>query len=178
LNGARLVCNELGITDEKFFQAISSFKGASKRLELMVKNECTAIFKDFAHSPSKLKATTRAVKEQFPDKTLVACMELHTFSSLSSDFLPQYDGAMNDADVAIVYFSPHALALKKLPSLTVEQVKQAFNRKDLQVFTDAASLKDCLLAMDWTNKNLLMMSSGNFDELDLTELARQIIHGC
>ena len=175
LNGARLVCNELGITDEMFFQAISSFKGASKRLELIAKNRSTAIFKDFAHSPSKLKATTRAVKEQFTDKTLVACMELHTFSSLSSDFLPQYDGAMNDADVAIVYFSPHALALKKLPPLTVEQVKQAFNRKDLQIFIDSSALKDYLLALDWTNKNLLMMSSGNFDGLDLAELSRKII---
>jgi UDP-N-acetylmuramate: L-alanyl-gamma-D-glutamyl-meso-diaminopimelate ligase len=177
LNGARLVCNELGITDEMFFQAISSFKGASKRLELIAKDRNTAIFKDFAHSPSKLKATTRAVKEQFTDKTLVACMELHTFSSLSSDFLPQYDGAMNDADVAIVYFSPHALALKKLPPLTVEQVKQAFNRKDLQIFTDSSALKNYLLAMDWTNKNLLMMSSGNFDGLDLAELSREIIPG-
>jgi len=177
LNGARLVCNELGITDEMFFQAISSFKGASKRLELIAKNKSTAIFKDFAHSPSKLKATTRAVKEQFTDKTLVACIELHTFSSLSSDFLPQYDGAMNDADVAIVYFSPHALALKKLPPLTVEQVKQAFNRKDLQIFTDSSALKNYLLALDWTNKNLLMMSSGNFDGLDLAELSRKIIPG-
>ena len=175
LNGARLVCNELGMTDEMFFQAISSFKGASKRLELIAKDRNTAIFKDFAHSPSKLKATTRAVKEQFTDKILIACMELHTFSSLSSDFLPQYDGAMDDADVAIVYFSPHALALKKLPPLTVEQVKQAFNRKDLQIFTDSLALKNYLLAMDWTNKNLLMMSSGNFDGLDLAELSREII---
>ena len=113
MNGARLVCNELGISDEQFFEAIQSFAGASKRLELVVQNEHTTIFKDFAHSPSKLVATTDAVKKQFKDRHLVACIELHTYSSLSKEFLSHYKGCLDNADTAIVYFSEHALQLKK-----------------------------------------------------------------
>ena len=133
LNGARLVCNILGISDEQFYTSIQSFKGASKRLERIAGNDETTIFKDFAHSPSKLRATLNAVKEQYPDKQLVACMELHTFSSLSKDFLSHYQGCMDAADRAIVYFNPHAIQLKKLPQLTTNQVREGFANNNLEV---------------------------------------------
>ncbi|MCX6231578.1 MAG: Mur ligase family protein [Bacteroidetes bacterium] len=175
LNGARLVCNQAGITDEDFYTAIQSFTGASKRLELVKMNDLTAVYKDFAHSPSKLKATTSAVKAQFTDRKLIACMELHTFSSLTQEFLLHYKDCMKDADEAIVYFNPHTIAHKKLPPITVEEVKNAFNRDDLQVYTDSALLVKHLECIDWKNKNLLMMSSGNFDGIDFAELAEGLM---
>ena len=175
LSGALEVCRQLGVDDQDFYKAISSFKGASNRLESIGKNEHTMIFRDFAHSPSKLKATTSAVKEQYPDRKLVACMELHTYSSLSQAFLEQYAGAMDAADLPIVFFNPHALAIKKLPPITPEQVKIAFCRKDILVFTDSDQLFDLLQSMDWKNKNLLMMSSGDFGGKDVKELANQLL---
>ena len=175
LSGALEVCRQLGVDDQDFYKAISSFKGASNRLESIGKNEHTMIFRDFAHSPSKLKATTSAVKEQYPDRKLVACMELHTYSSLSQAFLEQYAGAMNAADLPIVFFNPHALAIKKLPPITPEQVKIAFGRPDILVFTDSDQLFDLLQSMDWKNKNLLMMSSGDFGGKDVKEFANQLL---
>jgi len=170
LNGARLVCNKVGISDEQFFAGIQSFKGAAKRLELVYKTENFNFYKDFAHSPSKLKATTNAVKEQFKDRTVIACMELHTFSSLNQDFLNEYNGAMNLADEAIVYFNPHTIEHKKLKEITVEQVHKAFNRDDLKVFTKSTDLVEYLTSIHWQNKVLLMMSSGNFDGIDFKDL--------
>ena len=175
LNGSRLVCNALGITDEQFFASIQSFKGASNRLERIAGNEETVIFKDFAHSPSKLMATLKAVKEQFPEKKLVACMELHTFSSLNLEFLSHYKGCMDTADRAIVYFNPHAIQLKKLPMITTLQVKEGFANEKLEVFTDSSLLQQSLLQETWRQKNLLMMSSGNFDGMNLDELAERIV---
>jgi UDP-N-acetylmuramate: L-alanyl-gamma-D-glutamyl-meso-diaminopimelate ligase len=174
LEGARLVCHQLGVSNEDFYRDISSFRGASKRLELISENENTRVYKDFAHAPSKLKATINAVKEQYPLQPVVACMELHTFSSLSSGFLSHYKGSMEKADCAIVYFSPHALAMKRLPEITAEQVKEGFGRKDLLVFTDPSALSDYLLSQPWAGKVLLMMSSGNFDGLDLAGIAGTI----
>ncbi len=175
LNGSRAVCNILGITDEQFYLSIRKFKGASKRLERIAGNDDTVIFKDFAHSPSKLMATINAVKEQYPGKKLVACMELHTFSSLSQEFLDHYKGCMDAADRAIIYFSPHAVTLKKLPPVSTLQVKEGFANEKLEVFTDSSQLKQSLLQETWHQKNLLMMSSGDFDGLDLDKLAREII---
>jgi UDP-N-acetylmuramate: L-alanyl-gamma-D-glutamyl-meso-diaminopimelate ligase len=175
LNGALEVCRQLGVADQDFYKAISSFKGASNRLESIGKNSHTMIFRDFAHSPSKLKATTSAVKEQFPNRKLVACMELHTYSSLSQAFLEQYAGAMDAAELPLVFFNPHALAIKKLPPITPEQVKIAFGRKDILVFTDSDQLFDLLQSMDWKNKNLLMMSSGDFGGKDVKEFANQLL---
>ncbi|NVO03238.1 MAG: peptidoglycan synthetase [Bacteroidetes bacterium] len=176
MNGARLVCNQLGVNDADFFEAIKSFSGASKRLELMKKNSKTALYKDFAHSPSKLTATIKAVKEQFPNSKLFACMELHTFSSLNKEFLAHYHGCMEAADVAIVYFSPHTIELKKLPPISVEEVKNAFGGNNIKVYTNSNDLLSDLLNENWENKNLLMMSSGNFDGIDFKELANQIIN--
>ncbi len=171
LNGARMVCNQIGVSDEMFYDAIQSFKGASNRLELLFKNEYTTIFRDFAHSPSKLKATTAAVKEQYPNRKLIACMELHTFSSLNENFLAEYKGAMDKADVAIVYYNPHTIEHKKLKPITIEQVKQAFARKDLQVFTNSQELMNTMKTSGFHDTNLLLMSSGNYDGVDVKNIA-------
>lgn len=175
INGARLVCNQINISDEKFYEAIQSFKGAAKRLELVKKNDRAAIYKDFAHSPSKLKATTQAVKKQFPNRKLIACMELHTFSSLNENFLNEYNGSMSLADEAIVYFNPHTIEHKKLKAITEEQVKKAFGIGNIKVYTDAKKLLEDLLKINFENVNLLMMSSGNFDGVDIKEFAEKII---
>lgn len=175
LNGARLVCNQIGVSDEQFYEAIQSFTGAAKRLEVIKKNAVTAVYKDFAHSPSKLKATTQAVKKQFPDRKLIACMELHTFSSLNEDFLKEYKGSMALADEAFVYFNPHTIEHKKLKPITEEQVKQAFGGNNIKVYTDSKVLLHDLLGMDFLTKNLLMMSSGNFDGIDFKELGEKVV---
>jgi len=174
LNGARLVCECLGISAVDFMKSIAGFKGAAKRLELLGKNENSAFYKDFAHSPSKLKATIEAVKEQFPQRELVACMELHTYSSLNSDFLEQYKGCMQKADKAIVFYSAHALEIKKMPPLPENKVIASFGRDDIMVFTNKEKLAAYLESLDWKGKNLLMMSSGSFDGLDLKGLVEEI----
>ena len=175
LNAAMLVCHELGINKSDFYTAISSFKGASKRLELVKRGDNSVVYKDFAHSPSKLKATSSAMKSQYADRTLVACMELHTFSSLNKDFLKEYLGAMDTPDIAIVYFSKAAIAHKKLEDLSVEQVHTAFGRKDLMVFTESNELQAYLKSLVWKDQNLLMMSSGNFDGIDFGTLAEDLL---
>jgi len=174
INGARLVCRQVGISDEDFYRAISTFKGAARRLELIVKNEHFAFYKDFAHSPSKVKATIDAVKKQFPERKLVACLELHTFSSLDENFLKEYTGSMDPADEAIVYFNPHTIEHKKLKPITEQQVKESFGRSSLKVFTDSKFISQFILEQDWEKKNLLMMSSGTFDGMDLIKLGEEI----
>lgn len=174
LTGARLVCNQLGLSDAQFHEAIQSFTGAARRLELIANTENVAVYKDFAHSPSKLKATTSAVKQQFGVRPLVACMELHTFSSLNKDFLQEYHGAMDLADEAIVYFNPHTIAHKKLAAISVAEVKAAFGRADIQVYTEAKEMAAYLQQLDWKNRNLLLMSSGNFDGMDLDSFGRSL----
>ncbi len=174
MNAAKLVCNKLGLTDDLFYDAIQSFTGAAKRLELVTKTENFNFYKDFAHSPSKLKATTQAVKHQFENRHIVACMELHTFSSLNENFLAEYNGSMAEADEAIVYFNPHTIAHKKLKEITVEQVLNYFNTPNLKVFTDSLELVNYLKSKSFANSVLLMMSSGNFDGIDFKELSTQL----
>jgi len=174
LKGAQLVCNQLGVSTGDFYKAIQHFTGASKRLELVRKTEDFAMYKDFAHSPSKLKATTKAVKLQFLNRELIACMELHTFSSLNKEFLAQYNGAMQNADKAFVYFSPKTLAHKKLASISEAEVKDAFATDNVTVYTESNKLVEALKAIDWKNKNLLMMSSGNFDGVDFKQLGEEL----
>lgn len=169
LNGARIICEKLGISESGFFEAIRSFKGAAKRLETLGKNENTHIFRDFAHAPSKVGATTNAVKELYTDRLLVAAYELHTFSSLNKEFLPHYAHKLDDADTAIVFYSPHTLEMKRMPPISPEEVKAFFAREDLLVFSDTAALSDYLRSLDWKNRNLLLMSSGTFGGLDLKE---------
>lgn len=175
MNGAHWICRELGVTDESFLNAIQSFKGASKRLELIAGDSTTKVYKDFAHAPSKVMASLHAVKEQYPSKTIVACLELHTYSSLSKEFLAHYTGSLNEADVPIVYFSPHAIQLKRLPPITKEQVKESFGNPKLEVYTDSGELSSKLLEMGWNNSVLLLMSSGDYDGMDLKDLAGKIV---
>ncbi len=167
LEGARNVCNQLGVTNEQFYQAISTFKGAARRLELVSRSNERIVYKDFAHSPSKLKATIAAVKEQFTKRGLIACMELHTFSSLNATFLDEYANSMDMADEAIVYFNAHTIEHKKLPPITVEQVRKSFAREDIIVIDTTEALKSHLDSIPKNGDVMLMMSSGTFDGLDL-----------
>lgn len=175
LNGARLVCNQIGISNDQFYMAISSFKGASKRLELVRRTDDSVMYKDFAHSPSKLKATTAALKKQFPNRELIACMELHTFSSLNKEFLRQYKGSMETADRALVFFDPKVLEHKRLDPLTKDDVAAAFATPNVEVYTESSSVIEELKKLQWSDKNLLMMSSGNFNGVDFGELAEELL---
>lgn len=173
--GAKTVCNELGVTNDQFYQAISSFKGASKRLQLLSENQQTKVFLDFAHSPSKVGATVKAVKEAFPEHELVACLELHTFSSLNPNFLGEYKDKLIGVDFPIVYFNPHTLAHKKLAPIDPSYVRDSFGTPVPLVFTDSQVLVEHLKKQSWGQKNLLIMTSGNFSGLNLQEIAKQIV---
>ena len=170
LNAARLVCNDLGISDKVFFKNISSFEGALKRMELLKSNNNRAIYKDFAHSPSKLKATISALKKQFANRKLIACLELHTFSSLNLKFLSEYKDSMQNADIAVIYVNPKNVMNKRLKPITKEQLEISFNRKDIKFFTDSSKLEKELKKIKWIDKNLLMMSSGNFNNIKLSQI--------
>jgi UDP-N-acetylmuramate: L-alanyl-gamma-D-glutamyl-meso-diaminopimelate ligase len=173
LMAALRVCLHLGLTEEEFLKAISDFTGAGKRLERVMETPEAIVFKDFAHAPSKLKATTAAVKSQFPQRKLIACMELHTFSSLNEAFLDEYRGSMAGADEALVYFSPEVVRHKKLAPISPERVAAAFGTSNVSVYTDSSEMMRELLAMRSGGGNLLLMSSGNFDGLDFREVANQ-----
>ncbi len=171
---ARLICRELGITADDFYQAIQSFKGADKRLETLAQNKHSIIFKDFAHAPSKVAASVKAVKESFPEKKLVAVLELHTYSSLNKKFLPEYKQKLNDADEAIVFYSPKAVALKGLEAIPPELIQKEFNHHDLKVFTNPEELHKYLYNMPINNTALLLMSSGNYGGLDFHKLIEKV----
>lgn len=170
LAGAKWICQHMGIDEDDFYEAISTFKGASKRLEKIAETKNSVAYKDFAHSPSKVEATTKAVKEQYSNRTLVACLELHTYSSLNAEFLKEYKGALDAADVAVVFYSPHAVEIKKLEVVTKEQIANAFERDDLIIYTNPEEFKDFLFAQNFENKSLLLMSSGNYGGLDFDAL--------
>jgi len=170
LAGAKWICQHMGIDEDDFYEAISTFKGASKRLEKIAENTNSVAYKDFAHSPSKVKATTEAVKNQYQDKSLLACLELHTYSSLNAEFLKQYKGALDAADDAVVFYSPHAVEIKKLEEVTHEQIETAFQRKDLKIYTNPSEFKEYLFSQKFENKALLLMSSGNYGGLDFDEV--------
>jgi UDP-N-acetylmuramate: L-alanyl-gamma-D-glutamyl-meso-diaminopimelate ligase len=173
LMGAMYVAEQMGIAPASFLTAKADFTGAGKRLQKVVSTSDFVLYKDFAHSPSKLKATTSAVKQQYPDREVIACMELHTFSSLQKAFLPQYDGAMAAADQALVYFSPSVVAHKKLPALDVAEVQAGFGGA-VKICTQTQEVLDFIKAQDWHNKVLLMMSSGNFDGIDYDTLGAEL----
>jgi UDP-N-acetylmuramate: L-alanyl-gamma-D-glutamyl-meso-diaminopimelate ligase len=175
IEAARLVCESLGVQTEDFYTYIGSFKGAARRLEVVNKNETTTVFKDFAHSPSKLKATIQAVKTQFPERKLLACIELHTFSSLNKDFLTEYAHTMDGADVAIVFIDQKTFQQKKMEPYSAETVKDAFARKDLMFFDQPTALTTFLDSFDTANCNVLMMSSGNFGGINLVDLADKLL---
>lgn len=174
LSAAKHVCGLLGITNTDFYDAIASFEGARNRLEKIGGNNQFVVYKDFAHAPSKVKATVDAVRELYPDRNIVACFELHTYSSLNIEFLPQYSGTLSSADEALIYFNPHALEIKKLPMLQQAEIADAFGYEKLQVFSDSRLLHQKLTEMKWDDSVLLLMSSGNFDNINLVDLAKDL----
>jgi UDP-N-acetylmuramate: L-alanyl-gamma-D-glutamyl-meso-diaminopimelate ligase len=174
IQGAQFVCKQLGISDDTFYEAIANFKGTKKRLELITEGKSSKLFIDFAHSPSKVKATLKSVREQYPSKKLIACLELHTYSSLKKDFLPEYAGSMDTADFSAVYFNDHVIELKKLERITKNEVVSAFKNKDLKVFNESTELSDFLFSFSYENTILLLMSSGNFAGLDIESLKTKI----
>ena len=170
LAGAKWICQHMGIDEEDFYEAIASFKGASKRLEKIAENSQTVVFKDFAHSPSKVKATTEAVKKQYAQREVIACLELHTYSSLNAEFLSEYQGALDQADKAVVFYSPHAVKIKQLDEVTTAQIGAAFGREDLIIFTNPKEFKGFLFNQNLEQKALVLMSSGNYGGLDFEEV--------
>ena len=170
LAGAKWICQHMGIDEDDFYEAIASFKGASKRLEKIAENTQTVIFKDFAHSPSKVKATTEAVKKQYENREVIACLELHTYSSLNAEFLSEYKGALDQADKAVVFYSPHAVKIKQLDQVTTAQIETAFGREDLIIFTNPTEFKAFLFNQNLEQKALVLMSSGNYGGLDFEEV--------
>ena len=174
LAGAKWICQCMGVDEVDFYEAIASFKGASKRLEKIAESSNKVAYKDFAHSPSKVSATTKAVKSQYPDRKLIACLELHTYSSLNAEFLKEYEGALDAADVAVVFYSPDAVKIKQLDEVSYEQIAQSFNRKDLIIYTNPTEFKDYLFAQDFNNSALLLMSSGNYGGLNFDEVSQLI----
>jgi UDP-N-acetylmuramate: L-alanyl-gamma-D-glutamyl-meso-diaminopimelate ligase len=175
LAGAKWICQHMGIDEDDFYEAIATFKGASKRLEKIAESKTSVAYKDFAHSPSKVEATTKAVKEQYVNRSLVACLELHTYSSLNAEFLKEYKGTLDAADVAVVFYSPQALEIKKLEEVTHEQIANAFERDDLIIYTNPDDFKEFIFSQNFDNKALLLMSSGNYGGLDFDAVKKLII---
>lgn len=175
LQAAMLACHCIGVKPEDFYREISSFTGASNRLEKICETNSSVAYKDFAHSPSKLKATVNAVRERYADKELIAAMELHTFSSLMADFLPQYKGCMAEADKALVYFNPKVIEHKRLKPITAEEVREAFGTDNVEVFTDSEALQARLREFRYDNTALLMMSSGTFDGVNINQFAKELL---
>ena len=176
LAGAKWICQNMGVDEADFYEAIATFKGASKRLEKIAEKDNNVAYKDFAHSPSKVAATTKAVKEQYPNKKLIACLELHTYSSLNAEFLKEYEGALDNADVAVVFYSPDAVKIKQLEEVTYEQIAKAFNREDIIIYTNPEEFKNYLfnLKHDAEGIALLLMSSGNYGGLNFDEVKNLI----
>lgn len=174
LHAAYYACKELKIADEEFIKAIGTFTGASKRLELIGSNTSTNVYRDFAHAPSKVKATIDAVKQQYPNRKLIGILELHTYSSLNENFMSEYNGAMAKADVAVVFYSKHALELKRMPELPKEKVAAGFAKENLIVLNDKTELWNWLQHQNYSETNLVLMSSGNYDGLDMLTFAKQI----
>jgi UDP-N-acetylmuramate: L-alanyl-gamma-D-glutamyl-meso-diaminopimelate ligase len=175
ISGAKEVLKRIGVTNDQFFEAISSFQGAAGRLEIVKENTSATVYKDFAHAPSKVKATVKAVKEIYPSRDLLACVELHTFSSLNKKFLPQYRDSLKNAQIPVVYYNPEKLKARKLESLEDADIKTAFANQQIRVFDNAQKLESFLLEQSWKNKNLLLMSSGNFGGMDIIRLSEKLL---
>ena len=174
LAGAKWICQNMGVDESDFYEAISSFKGASKRLEKIAEAKGKVAYKDFAHSPSKVLATTTAVKNQYPARKLVACLELHTYSSLNAEFLKEYEGALDSADVAVVFYSPDAVKIKQLSDVSYNQIEKSFMRDDLIIYTSPEEFKSFLFTYDLNNTTLLLMSSGNYGGLNFDEVKQLV----
>ncbi|WP_242917117.1 UDP-N-acetylmuramate--L-alanine ligase [Pontibacter liquoris] len=175
ISAAKEVCKKIGVKAHDFYEALKTFKGAAKRLERIGESADSVVFRDFAHAPSKVKATTQAVKAQYPQRELVAVLELHTFSSLNRNFLPQYAGALDKADEPIVYFSPKTIEHKRMEMLTEAELKEAFQNPRLQVYSDSEALQQHLTSRNWQNANLLLMSSGTYNNINLEALTKAVL---
>jgi UDP-N-acetylmuramate: L-alanyl-gamma-D-glutamyl-meso-diaminopimelate ligase len=175
LAGSKWICQQMGVDQDDFYEAISSFSGASKRLEKVAENANCVVYKDFAHSPSKVKATTEAVKSQYPKRPLVACLELHTYSSLNAAFLEHYKGTLDAADTAVVFYSPQAVEIKKLNSVSKTQIETAFERDDLIIYTDPELFKNFITSLEFAQKTVLLMSSGSYGGLDFEALKNRVV---
>jgi UDP-N-acetylmuramate: L-alanyl-gamma-D-glutamyl-meso-diaminopimelate ligase len=175
VSGAKEVLKKVGVTPEEFNEAITHFKGIAGRLEKFAESKTAVFYKDFAHAPSKVKASIRAIKEQYPSHELIAVLELHTYSSLSKQYLPEYKHAFKGCQTPVVYFNPEAVSAKHLPPLTPDEVKGAFGTPAPRVFNDAGALQDFLNRQNWKNKTLLMMSSGNFGGMDLKAITKLFV---
>ncbi|MBD1259512.1 peptidoglycan synthetase [Maribacter polysiphoniae] len=176
LAGAKWICQNMGVDEDDFYEAIATFSGASKRLEKIAESKSCVVYKDFAHSPSKVMATTNAVKEQYPDRKVIACLELHTYSSFNADFLKEYKGALDAADEAVVFFLPESVKIKKLKEVTPAQISEAFERNDLKIFTESEAFKEFVFGQNYDDSVLLLMSSGNYGGLDL-KAVKQLVEG-
>ena len=175
LAGSKWICQQMGVDQDDFYEAISSFSGASKRLEKVAENANCVVYKDFAHSPSKVQATTEAVKSQYPKRPLVACLELHTYSSLNAAFLEHYKGTLDAADTAVVFYSPQAVEIKKLNSVSKTQIETAFERDDLIIYTDPELFKNFITSLEFAQKTVLLMSSGSYGGLDFEALKNRVV---
>ena len=176
LAGSKWICQQMGVDEADFFEAISSFTGASKRLEKLASNTNCVVYKDFAHSPSKVKATTEAIKAQYPDRTLVACLELHTYSSLNAEFLKQYKGTLDAADQAVVFYSPHSVEIKKLEMVSKDQIELAFNRDNLLIYNNPEDFKQYITSLEYADKAVVLMSSGSYGGLNLDTIKELVIN--
>jgi len=176
LAGSKWICQQMGVDEADFFEAISSFTGASKRLEKLASNTNCVVYKDFAHSPSKVKATTEAIKAQYPDRTLVACLELHTYSSLNAEFLKQYNGTLDAADQAVVFYSPHSVEIKKLEMVSKDQIELAFNRNNLLIYNNPEDFKQYITSLEYADKAVVLMSSGSYGGLNLDTIKELVIN--
>lgn len=174
MHAAWLVVKQLGVSASQFAKAISSFTGAAKRLELLAKGNNSVVYRDFAHAPSKVKATIDAVKNQFPHKKIIGVLELHTYSSLNEAFMKEYEGALDKADEAAVFYSKHALELKRMPELPKQVVKAGFAKENVQVFNKRDELEQWLNNLDYQNSVVVLMSSGNYEGIDTEAFAKRI----
>ena len=175
LSAAREACFAAGISEDDFYRAICSFEGTSGRLQKLNENENGVVYLDFAHSPSKVKATVDAVSSRYPGSELIACLELHTYSSLNAGFLSQYQGTLNKADYAFVYYNPHALELKNLPPLSGPMVKEAFADEKILICNDSAEMLSLIKKQNFKHPVYLFMSSGDFNGSDLKQLSLELL---
>jgi UDP-N-acetylmuramate: L-alanyl-gamma-D-glutamyl-meso-diaminopimelate ligase len=175
ISAAREACFSVGISEAQFYSAIQTFSGTSKRLEKIKESGRGVVFLDFAHAPSKLKATVEAVSERYDNRNIIVCLELHTYSSLNSEFLPQYRGTLDKASEAFIYFNPHSLELKKLTPLSKKEVREAFGNDKARVFDSVSELFSEILKLRLKNAVYLFLSSGDFDGGDIIKLADELL---
>jgi UDP-N-acetylmuramate: L-alanyl-gamma-D-glutamyl-meso-diaminopimelate ligase len=175
IQGALLICRDLGVEDHQFYDSIQNFKGAARRQQLLANGNGRVVYLDFAHAPTTVKATINAFKETYRDRKIVACLELHTFSSLNMEYIPHYKGSLEAADKAMVYFNPAVVKRKRLPPLSPEDIKLQFDKEGLVVYNDSSQLEKDLRSLDDSTCLLLIMTSGNFSGIDLNKLAKDVV---